>query len=142
MKAIALVLLLVASRAEAQPHPCDQATPSSVTVQAGATHFVRWCSPLTDRIEALVLFVDGVPTSLLAVAQVSGANSAGLAFYQSAYALTLPVGTHVVEAGVYNLDQATGVLQRGPLASLTVYALSGAGATPPPIAPAIKDVLR
>jgi hypothetical protein len=138
---LVLTLLVGAfTRLEAQVvHPCD-VTVGEQTIMSGSPHKVQFCSPQTDRVEALVAYVDGVAFDLLAVSAVSGPNATGWVLYDSPFFLQVQRGAHTIEVAAYNRNELTGALQIGPRSD--PFAFAAVEPTPLTVAPRIVRVTR
>ncbi len=134
-----MVCLLFAAPALAQ-HPCDQPSPTSVTIQSGAPHKILWCSQASENIEAFVAYVDGQVFDLLPVIARTGPNAGGWVQYETSLFLQVTRGDHVLEAATYNRDLLTKQLQVGLKSPPFFFA--AVDTTPLTTAPVIKGVSR
>jgi hypothetical protein len=135
-----LILTLFGAPALAQTHPCDQQTTSTQVIQSGAPHKVTWCSPASDNLQALVVYVDGQAYDLLAVTPLTAPSASGMVQYESPLFLQVSRGEHTLEAATYNRNQLSGQLQLGPKSGPFVFA--AVDVTPLTTAPVIKGVSR
>lgn len=136
-----VVVTIAAAPASAQTHPCDGAAPTQVTVNSNGTFAVAFCSPASDQIQALTVYLDGVASDLRAVTQVTNvANAEGEHLYQGPRELQFPVGTHEVTISVWNYDIEGGVAQESPRSA--PLALSAIVGNPAPRVPEIRGVVR
>lgn len=106
-----VLLLVVASPALAQTHPCDL-SPSTLTVTASPTPLaVLFCARPADNLTRSDVVIDGNTSTFTeaeAVAQTAP-NADGYAQYRVPIGV-LPVGAYLLQVTVFNLD-ADGVEQ-------------------------------
>lgn len=129
---VLMFVLLTASSASAQTHPCDVTPPTTGSAISTTPLFAEWCQPLTNAIDAVTVYRGGTPTKLTPLEQQTPtANAGGLVQYRVSIG-PLPAGTHTIELAAWNKNQ-NGVAQEGPRSlpfTLTVAAL-----LPAPVAP-------
>jgi hypothetical protein len=135
-----LVVVLVASSASAQTHPCDQPAPASVTVQSSGTYKPQFCAKPADGLEAFVIYLNGTASELRPLVMVAAPNAAGLALYEGPQDLRFPRGSYVVEVAVYNRQYEGGPVQAS--AKSNPLSLAAVDDTPAPAAPKLLGVGR
>ena len=139
--AFALFVFALTLRLDArQTHPCDQAAPAQVTIQAGAPHKVQFCSPASDNVEAIVGYVDGTAFDMVSITAKTAPNAIGKVLYESAAFIQVPKGAHTLTVRAYNRDGLSGNLQLG--AESAPLSFAAADSTPPASAPSIMGVVK
>lgn len=108
-----LAFLLSALPASAQTHPCDQPQLSGTVNITGSFYNFTVCAPLSEGIDGIYLYVNGVRQDLGTVLAQGLPNAAGkVAYFVSAS--SLPNGTSTIRTSTYTTT-TTGVKQEGPL---------------------------
>jgi len=135
-----LLFLLLPALASAQTHPCDQAAPTGTVIQSGAPHKVAFCSPSTDNVQAVVIYVDGQAYDLIAIVPLTAPSGSGFILYETPPLVQVARGDHEVRAATYNRNQLTGQLQVGPQSAPFVF--GAVDPTPLTAPPVLKGVSR
>jgi len=106
--ALTFLLLLAATAAQAQTHPCDAVVPTTQTIQANANHAEQFCAKPVDNVQGFVRVVNGTQAvDLLPMTMKVAAGASGFALYEGPKTVSLPQGVYQYQVRVYNLNQFT-----------------------------------
>lgn len=131
-------LLLSASIATAQPHPCDAPDITSARSAAGAPVKVQICQPQANAITALTVYNGTTTSPATGLTQVTPApNAAGKVLYEATIG-TFTAGTYTLQFAAVNLDGVNSSPQEGPKTS--PFSLTVVTPAPLPAVPAVKRV--
>jgi len=132
---------IIALASFAQAHPCEQATPPTITLQSGAPHKVQFCSPVSDAPEAMLATVDATPFDLVPVTARSQPSATGQVLYESGVFLQVAKGNHTLAVALYNRNALTGQLQLGD-ATPVPLSFAAVDDTPKAAAPKIIGIVK